>query len=265
MTFYELLTEAIREFEVNGYQSQEQLAAWESRIRSAATGAMVSEDLLTRRMVESFRATFRKQIDNGGILRTHPGIARFTLDRVKPSLRAELDRRIMASANLIKLNRQAAIEKTLQRFSGWATSIPAGGSRVIDKQSVKTDVRKSLAQLPFAERRVIVDQGHKFLSSLNNIVAVDGGALAGKWHSHWRAPGYDYRQDHKDRDQRIYLIRGNWAQVKGLVKVGPDGYADQITAPGEEVFCSCSYVYLYNLRDLPDTMLTKVGREAIKR
>ena len=63
----------------------------------------------------------------------------------------------------------------------------------------------------------------------------------------------------------MYLIRGSWAQEKGLVKPGPVGYTDQITAPGEEVFCRCSLVYIYSIRALPDDMLTAAGRAALGR
>jgi len=264
MTFYELLTAAVREFETNGYSSERKLSEWMDKILKSAKETMVDVTVIDRQISDSLRAIYKRQIEDGGALKSH-AISRFTLEKVKPKIRAELDRRIMASANLIKLNRAAAIEKTLQRFSGWATSIPDGGSRSVDKLDVKDNIRKSLASLQYEERRVAIDQGHKFVSSLNNIIAVDAGAIAGKWKSNWKQAGYNYRKDHKERDQKIYLIRNNWAKEKGLVKVGPDGYMDDITMPGEEVFCSCKYIYLYNLRDLPDNMLTNAGKEVIKR
>jgi hypothetical protein len=62
-------------------------------------------------------AIYRRLVERGGVARYHPEIARFTIQRITPRLRAEFDRRILASANLIKLNRQQAIDKTLQRES----------------------------------------------------------------------------------------------------------------------------------------------------
>lgn len=161
---------------------------------------------------------------------------RFTIDKVKHKLRAELDRRIVTSANLIKLNRAQAIEKTLQRFEGWATSIPIGGTKIAEKRTIKGNVATSLKQLPFEERRVIIDQGHKFVSNLNEILAHDGGAIAAVWHSHWRQKNYNYREDHKERDELIYAVRDSWAIKQGLMNKGPNGYTDDITKPGEEVF-----------------------------
>jgi hypothetical protein len=203
-------------------------------------------------------------IDDGQILKAHPGVARYTIERLKPRLRVELDRRVAVSKGLIKLNRDQMIEKTTQRFAGWASSVPAGGSRAVDVKDVKQNIRKSLAQLPFEERRVMIDQGAKFISALNEIVATEGGAIAARWHSQWRRNGYHYRHSHKERDQKVYAIRGNWAMDKGLMKAGKAGYYDEITKPGEEVFCSCSATYVYNLRDLPDDMLTNKGRAALE-
>ena len=263
-SFYQVVTDAVRYFEEHGFQSTEELQMWTDRIRLAAAETLTPENVLNDELTRALSGIYKRLIDDGQILKTHKGIERFTIDRLKPQLRTELDRRMMVSRNLIKLNRKQMIEKTAQRFAGWASSVPAGGSRAVDVKDTKDNIRKALTSLPFEERRCVIDQSAKFVSSLNEIIAVDGGAIAGKWVSQWRRPGYSYRKDHKERDGKIYAIRGNWALQKGLMKAGPDGYSDQITKPGEEVFCSCSYVFLYNIRDLPDSMVTEKGRNALK-
>ena len=263
MNFFETLTAAINDVTLHGFDSEARLQYWVGQLRQSAKANWVSERVLEEGLKRVLVATYGRLIDKGGILRDHPGVSAFTLQNVKPKLRAELDRRIMASANLIVLNREAAIEKTIQRFSGWTTSIPVGGApRTVDKTETKTDIRKSLKALPYEERRVLIDQGHKLHSSLNSIIATDGGAIAGYWHSHWKQRGYDYRVDHKDRDAKCYAIRGCWAVSQGLINKG-DGYTDEMTQPGEEVNCRCSYRYVYNLRDLPKAMLTKKGQDAL--
>src|SRR6202012_4614194 len=113
--------------------------------------------------------------------------------RLRPQLKVELDKRIMASADLIRLNRDGIIAKTLQRFSGWATSIPLGGSAKTNKREDFAAVRRGVAGLPFEERRVLVDQGHKLASSINEVAAVGGGAIAVVWKSHYNQQNYDYR------------------------------------------------------------------------
>ena len=97
------------------------------------------------------------------------------------------------------------------------------------------------------------------------MVASEGGAIALIWRSHWRQAGYDYREDHKDRDSQVYAIRGsgNWALQQGLMRPGPPGYYEDITAVGEEIFCRCWAEYIYRLGSLPDDMLTKKGAETL--
>lgn len=265
MTLFEVITAAVKALSEDGYQSPQQLAYWIGRIRKAAEETLLPPHEMATLLNRSLGAVFKRMADNGAILDQHPGVSRFTLEKVKPQLRAELNRRMMASADLIKLNREAAIEKTIQRFSGWATSIPPGGSDAVDKNEVKINVRKSMTQLPFAERRCLIDQGAKFTSNLSEILAADGGALGAVWHSQWRRPGYAYRKDHKELDQKFFTMKDNWAIRAGLMKVGPDGYIQDEVRPAELPYCSCKYSYVYNIGRLPDGLLTRKGRDELAR
>jgi hypothetical protein len=267
-SFLKELREAIKFFLEHGYSSEESLIMWTERLRNATESKVDGSDLwqyASRRLT----AAYDLEVMREKALKRHPGISRFTLNYLEPKLRAELDRRIMASADLIKLNRTQAIDKTLQRFSGWATSIPpvsqmsAGLSASSRSGVVETsqNIAKSARQIDFEQRRVMIDQTHKLVANIDNIIATDGGAIAAVWHSHWRQPNYDYREPHKDRDLNVYAIRGNWAQQKGLMKSGPAGYLDEITQPGEEVFCRCYLTYIYNVRSLPDEMKTEKWRK----
>lgn len=263
--FYKVVNDAISDLLEHGFDSQQRLDTWLSRIHQAARQALVPESVLQRSLNDALAQIYQRTLKNGRALKVHPGVSQFTLERVKPKLRAELDRRILSSANLIKLNREASIARTLQRFAGWATSIPAGGTDVAKRKEVKESVRKGIAALPFEERRVIIDQGMKLAAAINDIIAVDGGAIAGEWrHVAEGPPAYQSRPDHVARNGKIYLIRDSWAQKDGLVKPGKPGYTDQITQPSEEVFCRCSYRYIYALRDLPEDMLTAKGKLALK-
>jgi hypothetical protein len=264
-SFYQVLTEAVSDVASHGYDDATRIARWVRLIREAAELRLGPAYLMEERLRVSLNAVYRRMVEQGKLAKYHPGVAKFTLDKVRSHLRAELDRRILASANLIRLNREEAIAKTLRRFEGWSTSIPAGGSNITERRETKSDIRRALAQLPFEERRVLIDQGHKLRASLSEILAKDGQALAARWCSQWRTLGYNYREDHKDRDQKVYLLRGNWALNKGLAKVGSAGYYDDVTAAGEEINCRCYIVWVYNLRDLPKDMLTEKGREELER
>lgn len=262
-TFNEVLTAAVEDLAANGFDSVERVNEWMRQLRAAAGRAFLPEAVLEQRLKDSLAAVYRRAVDQGGILKQNPGIARFTYEKLKPSLRVELDRRIMASANLIKLNRSAAVDKTLQRLSGWSTSIPPGGVSAETKREVKESVGKPFASLKFEERRVVIDQGHKLVSSISELVAQGGGAIAGRWRSHWRQPGYNYREDHKERDDQVYLLRDSWAHQKGFVRRGRNPYYDEIDSVGQKPFCRCNMIWLYNLRDLPDDMLTRDGKRAL--
>ncbi len=130
---------------------------------------------------------------------------------------------------------------------------------------MKDEVRKPLASLPFRERRVAVDQGHKFVANLSEILAVDGGALAGHWVSHYTQRNYDYRPEHKhfDVDDKFFVVRDNWALRAGLMKVDGYRYTDEIERPAQLPFCRCYYRWVHSLNRLPADMLTVKGREKL--
>lgn len=264
LTLTQTITAAVADLTEHGFDSEERVERWMKQIKAAADRSLTPQFKLDKLLRETMAAMYRRLVDNGGALRWHGGVSAFTLEQVKPKLRDELARRIMTSASLIKLNREQSIAKTLQRFQGWATSVPVGGSKTTDKPEVKYDIGKSLKQLPFEERRVIIDQGHKLTASINDVIAKDGGAIAMRWHSHWREANYNYRKDHKERDTAVYLIRDSWAHKKGLVKPGPAGYLDQITQPAEEPFCRCFGSYIYSPRKLPEDMVTQKGRDEME-
>lgn len=264
-TFAEVLNAAIADIMEHGFDSAERVARWQKALQDAAEASMRSRSDLERMLREALASIYSRLVDKAGVLKHHPGIERFTLERVRPQLRSELDRRIMASADLIRLNREEMIAQTLRRFAGWSTSIPPGGVAAEKRAKTKARIRKSVAGLPFTERRVLIDQGHKLTSAINDILAKDGGALAAVWHSHWRQVGYNYREDHKERDLHVYTLKDNWALARGLMKKGPDGYYEDYVLPGQLPYCRCYASFLYNLRQLPDTMLTRKGREELDK
>lgn len=263
-TLYRVVTEAIDDILEHGFDSQARVDRWMERIQLAAHRAIDPLDQVQRELRDLLLKIFERTVRNDRLMRRHRGISRFTLEQIKPKLRAELDRRIEASADLIKLHREESMAATLRRFAGWATSIPAGGTDVARRSKVKKEVRKGIAGLPYESRRVIIDQGHKLVAAVNEIVAVDGGAIAGRWVSHWREAGYDYRPEHKARDNKVFLVRGSWAMKDGLVKLAGHEYTDQIEQPSQLPYCRCYYEFLYTLRDLPAQMLTVKGREKLQ-
>lgn len=260
--FQSVLTDAINFFVEHGFTSAESQIYWQRKIKEAAERTMQSTAQMEQALKDAMAAVYRKQIDKGEILKFHSGVKRFTLEMVRPALRAELDRRIMASANLIKLNKEQAVARTLQRFAGWSTSIPKGGTDQAERAKVKEEIRKPLAQLPYEIRRVNIDQGHKLVASLNDILAKDGGAIAAIW-EHVHQKGYDARPEHLARDGDVFLVKGSWAQDKGFVKPNKFGYTDDVDQPAEKINCRCRWRWIHSLGSVPSDMLTRKGELAL--
>lgn len=263
-TYQEVLTAAIEDMVEHGFDSAERVAMWMARLREAAVASMRPSHEMEEMLRQALGAVYRRLVERGQVVSMHPGIGRFTLERVRPQLRAELDRRLMAAASLIRLNKEEAVGKTLRRFEGWATSIPKGGTEAAKRAQVKAEIKKPLASLPFVERRVLIDQGHKLTASISEVLATDGGAIAATWRSNWRQANYDYREDHKERDGLVYLLPRSWALERGLVKPGPAGWYSDVTSAGEEPFCRCYIRWVHALGAMPAEMLTKRGREALE-
>ena len=218
-SFRLLLAEAIRDISATGYVSAEQIEAWIIRLRNAAERELGPEEQIDRETADRLRAAFTKLVDGGRIDQYVPGVSRFNLAMVKPRLYAELDRRIVAAADLIKIDRKRAVQATLDRFAGWSTSIPPGGDATIDKVETRTSIGKSIAHVKYQQQLVQNDQGHKLVANIAEIVAVDGGAIAGIWNDHGEHDkNYNARKEHLARSGKIYLVRNSWAHDQGLIK-----------------------------------------------
>ncbi|MHB8915876.1 MAG: structural protein [Thiobacillus sp.] len=262
--FDEILKQSVDYVASHGFDDSPQLKLLMQLLRQSADRSFISADVLQNQMKAALETYYKRATSKAHMTKAFNGsVSRMTIDAVAPRLRAELDRRIMANADLIVLNRQQAIDKTLQRFSGWMTSVPAGGSRAIDKGEVIQDIKKTARQLKYEVRRRDIDQGHKLIASIDAVIAMQTNAIALIWQSKWRRPGYDYREDHKERDGKVYAIRGNWAIERGLMNKGI-GYYDEITPVAMEPYCSCSAIYLSSLSELPESMLTEKGKQALK-
>ncbi|MEN9755883.1 MAG: hypothetical protein RL755_70 [Pseudomonadota bacterium] len=256
-TVNELLTAAIKDIEEHGFDSAERVESWIKQIKAAIELGQEPDEKLIERLKASYTPKVGKALQ-----KLNDQIPLFRKQQIKQSLYGELDRRILSASSLIKLRKEQAVNETLRRFVGWSTSIPIGGGDVTDKVELKQGIKKSLSQMSFIERRCSIDQAAKLVANIKDIVAVDSGAIAGQWHSHFRRPGYDFRKDHAERDGQFFIIRDSWADKLGLVK---GTYTDEITMPSQEPFCQCDYSYYYKLNRLPDENLTKKGMEYLKR
>lgn len=191
--FNETLEKAVADLIKFGY-SEDRVKQWAFALRWAMEKYDPAFDVK-----KSLQDAYKKATSSKNLLKSMPDIdkaKKFTLEQINPQFRGILEQRIRMSAGLIKLNRDQAIETTLRRFAGWASSIPEGGSEITKARSVKFHIAKEFKDLPFTERRVAIDQGHKLTAAVHETVAMQNGAIAGVWHSHWKQPYHDARHRH---------------------------------------------------------------------
>lgn len=257
-SFQQVVRAAVADLTARGVYSEAQLDQWIMLIRQAAERTTTPDYEVEAALRRHFGREYERVINR--VSRAE----RFTLAAINPTLHAEVERRVRMSADLIKINKAERVEKTLSRFRGWTSSIPPGGSRVVDRREVASHIAKPTTQQKFEARRVAIDQGHKLAANVEEIVALHGGAIAGIWHDRGQHDrNYDARKVHLARSGKMFLVRDSWAIKQGLVRRGAGPYMDEIERPAELPFCSCKYKYLSSIRDLPEDWLTEKGKAAI--
>lgn len=208
-------------------------------------------------------ADFKKAVKAERLEKSHKGISHFTLTHLTPKARDLLHQSILKNVDLIVLSKQSAEALTLRRFSSWYVS--ADTSKRAD--SIAANILKPIYNTDYENRRLLNDQGHKLIAAVNNAIATDAGAIAMKWHQNWTAnprnKGTSHQTNHKQFDNKVYVIRTNnpWVE-KGVLHKGTREYLEDLgTMPAHEINCVCSGTYYYSLhalyRDYPEAFTAK--------
>lgn len=255
--FYKTLTEAIDDVLHSG-NTPARIALWERELARSAEQSLGSPGALVGKVRRNLDGVYGRLVERGGITKNHRGVDKAAVAKLRPVLSSQHARATAEAVDAVFANRDATIERTIKRFREWAES-DAENRAVAKKQ-----IRQFMASLPSRERHIIVDEENRLKGELSDIVADHAGAIAGMWRSKWRMPGYDYRPEHKARDELVYVVRGSWAMQDGLIRA-PHGFTDDHEKPGEWRYCKCGYDYVYKLSALPETMLTARGRAYLRR
>jgi hypothetical protein len=277
-TFTQTVNEIIAEILQYGFDSQERIRRLTLKLKNAYIASILPEYKLQEMVRKQLTMTFDKLVKQKNLV--NPEVQGFTIQRIKPHLRKELDKRIMASADLIKWRREESISNILRQFQGWSTSIPEGGAKSEGARDGANKLKKMTQTERYNQRRISIDQTAKLTSSIRDIVATDTGAIGAFWHSKGEhEKEYDYRKTRLKRSKLtggFYLIRGSWADQQGLVKGVRSGikemygdgegvnYTDEMSQPAEEVFCRCNYQYVFSLRKVPEEFLTEKGKNLLQ-
>lgn len=288
-TFFQVLNEAVNELLTNGY-TKERKDFWTRALKESIIHYLPTERQIKDKTNRHLTAVYDKSINKlsrvvgqrkEGTENEYYGA--FTRNNMV-GLERELESSIGKSLSLITNNRALMIQHMVNKFEGWASSVPVGkppekiGDKYVYNHGKKVwyrpgvDVKESIKKLARNEKykvdRVLIDQTHKLVSNINDVFATKNGAIAAKWditHTKTGVGGrpYEHRPEHVQRDKTIFLIKDSWADQQGLVKP-VHGYTTDIEQPGELPFCRCSYVYIYNIKSLPEEFLTVKAKKMLQ-
>jgi len=106
----------------------------------------------------SLKSQFKKQKKRQSDTDPKPEVPVFTKDQLTKEAQKLLNQKIQESLNLIKLDREQSMNRTIQRFQGWASSIPLRGQPqthvvTVRTQTGTTTVPKSHAELERESKR----------------------------------------------------------------------------------------------------------------
>ena len=162
----------------------------------------------------------------------------------------------------IYLNEQ--LTQLLDLLLEFLKQVPIGGTKDKLAKSKITEIKRELRCLTKWTRLFYTLKAFSLASEIQRVFILENGAIAMEWNSHWRQLNYDYRETHKERDGKVYAIRGSWAVKEGLINKGA-GYTDEMTATAEEIGCQCYGNYFISPSELPEEMLTQKGKEWVRQ
>jgi len=120
--YYQVLAAALADFEIHGFDSQERLDHWLDELEEAARGSWVDEENDQADLVKHLHTVLDRTLKGRQFSKAHAGLQPFGFSN-QAKLHAELQNRIIASTNLIKLNRAESIAR-LALARSWMSSIP---------------------------------------------------------------------------------------------------------------------------------------------
>ena len=145
--------------------------------------------------------------------------------------------------------------------------VPMGGTKDKEIKSQIGEIKKELRSLAKWDQLFYVHKAMCFPAEVEFLFSLEGNPIAAIWRYNPIDEQTDYPKTyhHKQRDELVYAVRGNWAIAKGLMKAGPNGYLDEISRPSQEIGCTCHLQWLYSISRLPTNMVTEKGVSELKR
>ncbi|MDA8416624.1 MAG: hypothetical protein M0Z78_06090 [Betaproteobacteria bacterium] len=185
-------------------------------------------------------------------------------DELLPKIRRQLDScvdRFLSHAQSIFPQYQSGFLSLLDDF----LSAPPKLVKEIGPQI--TPIKREAGYYARWDKQVGIYTNVSFLNEVNFIFNYRSGQfIAAEWDYSNLDEQMDFApsSDHQKRDGAIYTVKDNWALQKGMMIPGSAGYVEDVDIPGRQLGCMCHLTWLSSLTDLPEDMLTDIGKEAVR-
>ncbi len=178
-------------------------------------------------------------------------------DEFLPSLRNLLEECVAVhaeQAGVFLAQQRSTFERLLSDF---IDEIPEGGTKAAVVRSHVNPIKNALAELLQWAADLDRLQATSFASEVRDFLTpAANNAIAMVWrYSPWSC----LVSSHRDLDERLYAVRGNWALQKGLMLVPSGGFSDEVKSRRRELGCMCTFQFVFNVTGLPTDTLTPAG------
>lgn len=144
------------------------------------------------------------------------------------------------------------IDARIKKFIDWANSDAA-----TKKKSV-ADIRSVLKSINKWHKGFYTNRAFRFIDDVDIIANIENGAISARWSY---SPPYTEECGHEPLNDQHFLIRDCWAIEQGLINTTNAKFFDE--APKQKGGCRCCFIFKFRIDQMPDSMLTKKGKESL--
>lgn len=211
-------------------------------------------------------------------IKNNVGLKGWRIEELRPEFRDQLKQRIDYSLSLIKTQSQANMLKLENRFRNWINLKTLGtGDKTTLKQAIgfEKEHKKNKKHLKF----ILRDQTMKLVGSYDEIVANHYDAICFIWKTRRdnrvsgnpsgkypkADPNSKTHGNHYIRQGKYYFYENSWAIKQGLINKSKIELVSSLKdgMPGKPIGCRCYATNLYELDDIPKSLLSKKGLEYV--
>ena len=237
----------------------------------------------TEEVADGYQETLQGDLENIRVLKAMPSSGKGTLYELDPETGVveeigecttepkphpnfdrefpEFERRVAQGIGRFLTEVAPFREQTLSDYSKeireLLAEVPAGGRKDAEFKKRITKVKRNARWVIKWGRTFCYQHQKSYSSELNHFEAMMDDSIAARWHNSNKMEDYEDFPEcgyHKVRDRKVYAIKGNLALASGEMKLGQDGYLDDLDLPGYALNCECHLDYIYYPEDLPKAM-----------